>query len=190
MGAAMKKLVSVIILMATIVYGEAIIYNITTGPDLYKITAIEPEETTFLGDRILGSKVYNGIDWTKISLGNGTDCWDYTEAVYTNSEGEVYTNITRSMKANMSQVSDFIETRSIWEQAQYEKGVLTTQEMDKITVIADKYGVTNRPVDLNILRDAIYLNAQSNLTVAADGIALNISLTLYEKLGGDILNIR
>jgi hypothetical protein len=174
------------LLLATTVYGEAILFNPPTG----NITAIEPEATQFDATRILGSRVYSDVDWAVLSIGHGTDCWNYVENTYTNDEtGEVTTNLNRVVKANISEVSDFVNTKLAWEKEQAIKEITLQSIRDSIWEIATKYGVTNSPLNWFTLKAELKQQALTNAVAIADGAEVTSLSLLYKEWGGNLFNV-
>jgi hypothetical protein len=177
-----KKLIIIFLGLVSVAYGEAILFNPPTG----NITAIEPEATQFDATRILGSKVYTDVDWTVLSIGRGTDCWNYVEYVWTNEVEQVITNINKVVKGNISEVSDFINSRLVWEQTEAVRIATVEGLKSNVWTIAEKYSVTSSPLNWFLLSAAIKQAATTNSAAVADGTELN-SLALFLKEWGQNL---
>jgi hypothetical protein len=164
--------------IVTGVCGEAIIYNPPTG----NILAIEPESTQFDATRIMGAKIYSNVNWAELSLGHGTDCWNYVE-------GPFGTNLVKQMKSNISNVSDFVYTKVIWDQTEAVRIATLAGIKAAIWEISLKYGVTNSPLNWFTLKAAIKEASLIDPAAVAAGAELTSLSMFYKEWGGNLFAI-
>ena len=183
----MKRLIIGLILAGITIacYGKAIIFSKPDGG----ITALEPSETTFTGNRILGASVYT-VDWDITGLGSGTDVYNYVEIVTTDeATGEIVTNVERRVKGNISEVSDFYDVKGAWDTQQVYVTSVVADLKKQVLGLADAYGVTGRPLNWFTLKDTIKASAVTNAAAIEDATELNALALFLDKWGADLFNI-
>lgn len=182
------------IVAATESYAIKMVYNKSDG----NVTRFEPDPSQIVGNTIEASIVYENVDWDSIGFGSSA------ESIYSGSITNVYTNemeeviITTNLveKTNINEFSDFVDEYAAYtSEVAYAASVVAGLKAE-VWEIADRYEVTNSPLNWFTLKAAIKdVRDNTNETTEArqqardDASVLTADSVFLKEWSVDLFNI-
>lgn len=147
----MKKIIMIVIVvigLSASCFAEKIIYDKYTG----LVLRYDHDSIQWNSSYIGGQQVISPVDWTQISIGQGQDIHTTViEYVINPTSGLPVEVVSSILKTNVSQISDFIDLKV----AADAKAAAVAQSIAVKSYlarqIANKYGITNSPIDWDAL---------------------------------------